>query len=419
MNARNTLINHVRVLDPVTKSDRTANVHIVEGKISQISSQPIEVPPDTETLNGTGLILAPGLVDLYSQSGEPGYEDRETLTSLANAALSGGYTRLTLLPNTNPPLDNPASLSLLQQKSPQTPQISLWVGLTQHLKGEQMTELAELATSGIVGFADGYPLNNWSLLRRVLEYSQPFGKPVGFVPYHPALAEGGVMREGSFSIQAGLPGNPAFSETTALASLLELLPTFPTPVHIMRVSTARSVELIADGKARGLPITASTTWLHLLLDTQAISSYNPNLRLNPPLGNPRDKEALREGVKAGVIDAVAVDHTPYTYEEKTVAFGEAPPGAIGLELALPLLWQHLVATGDWTALELWQALSVGPQWCLQQQPLQCAVGENAELVLFNPQQRWEVNTQTLQSKSANTSWLGQEIRGKVVKVISN
>ncbi|NEO27122.1 MAG: dihydroorotase, partial [Kamptonema sp. SIO4C4] len=306
----------------------------------------------------------------------------------------------------------------LQQKSPQTPQMSCWGGLTQHLKGEQMTELAELAASGIAGFAEGYPLNNWALLRRILEYSQPLGKPVALVPYHPTLADGGVMREGVFSVQAGLPGNPVFSETTALASLLEILPLFPTPVHIMRVSTARSVELIAEGKARGLPITASTTWLHLLLDTQALSSYNPNLRLNPPLGNPSDRDALQTGVKAGIIDAIAVDHTPYTYEEKTVAFGEAPAGAIGLELALPLLWQHLVATGDWTALELWQALSVAPQWCLQQQPLQCAVGEAAELVLFDPQKSWLVNGQTLQSKSCNTAWLGQEIKGKVVRVFS-
>jgi dihydroorotase len=184
----------------------------------------------------------------------------------------------------------------------------------------------------------------------------------------------------------------------------------------MRVSTRRGVELITDAKARGIPVTASTTWMHLLLSTDAIDLYNPNLRLEPPLGNPSDVEALRQAVKQGVIDAIAVDHSPYTYEEKTLAFAEAPPGAIGLELVLPLLWQNFVATGEWTALELWQALSTKPQFCWQQQPLSLASGQKAELILFDPNLTWTVEQKTLKSLSSNTPWLGKQITGRVLQI---
>ena len=205
------------------------------------------------------------------------------------------------------------------------------------------------------------------------------------------------------------------AETAALSALLECIEAISTPVHLMRLSTARGVALIQAAKARGLPITASTTWMHLLLNSEAIGSYDPNLHLAPPLGNPADQNALIEGVKNGTIDAIAVDHTPYTYEEKTVAFAEAPPGAIGLELALPLLWQSLVATGKWTALDLWRSLSSRPALCLQQKMTAIAPGQPAELTLFDPQQVWTVEPRSLKSLSANTPWLQQEITGRVVR----
>jgi dihydroorotase len=192
-----------------------------------------------------------------------------------------------------------------------------------------------------------------------------------------------------------------------------------TPVHLMRVSTARGVELIAQAKQRGIPVTASTTWMHLLCHTSNIDNYDPNLRLEPPLGNENDMRALSEGVRTGIIDAIAIDHTPYTYEEKTAAFAEAPPGVIGLQLALPLLWERFVATGEWSALELWKALSTSPQLCLGQQPLDCAAGEPAELTLFDPNSTWIVNRQTLQSQSSNTYWWEKKITGRVVRIWSN
>ncbi len=414
------LLQQVRVLDPVSGTDQLSDVLIAEGVIKAVEPKIAEIPADTTVRNCRGLILAPGLVDLYSHSGEPGFEERETWSSLMEAAAAGGFTRLAILPDTVPPLDNPSGIARLRQqvlgqKPPSPPDLYCWGALTQGVEGQQMTELAELAEAGVIGFADGRPISNLALLRRLLEYLQPLGKPVALWACDRQLAGNGVMREGVQSIRFGLPGSPAIAESAALTAILELVAAIATPVHLMRISTRRSVELIEDAKAKGLPVTASTTWMHLLLNTEDLGSYDPNLRLAPPLGNPDDQAALIRGVKEGIIDAIAIDHTPYTYEEKTVAFAEAPAGAIGLELALPLLWHTLVETGDWSALELWQRFSTNPAICLGQTPSAIAKEQPAELVLFNPQETWKVEKNTLKSQSTNTPWLGQDLTGRVVQ----
>lgn len=414
---RSQLLRRVRVLDPISQTDRVADVLIAEGTIQAVADQIGNVPEQTQIWDCSGLILGPGLVDLYSHSGEPGFEARETLHSLAQAANAGGFTRLAILPDTAPPLDHPSGLELIRSRvwQPDFPPLQLyfWAALTSGIQGQQMTELAELAAAGFIGFSDGYPLQDWALLRRLLEYLYPLDKPIALWPCNLNLASSGVMREGAAAIRFGLSGNPAIAETTALAALLEVVAMTGTPVHIMRVSTARSVELIQSAKVRSLPITASTSWTHLLLNDQAIGSFDPNLRLEPPLGNQADQVALINGLREGVIDAIAVDHTPYTYEEKTVAFAEAPPGAIGLELALPLLWQAFVATNQWAALDLWSALSTQPALCLRQKPAMITPGQPAELTLFDPQQDWVVEPQTLKTLSSNTPWLGKTLIGRV------
>ncbi|BCL38655.1 dihydroorotase [Nostoc sp. MS1] len=432
------LLQQVRVIDPVSGIDTVTDVLIADGVIQAISTNLSEISPDTQIRDCRGLVLGPGLVDLYSHSGEPGFEERETLTSLMQAAAAGGFTRVSILPDTSPAIDNPALVAQLQKQrdgemrgmremreinsSPTPPSLPLphlhiWGAITLDVAGKQMTELADLAAAGVVGFTDGMPLDNLSLVRRLLEYVQPLGKPVAFWPCDRSLTSNGVMRECTDAIRFGLPPIPASAETTAIASLLELVAaTGSSQVHIMRVSTARSVELIAAAKAKGLPITASTTWLHLLLDTKAIKTYNTSLHLDPPLGTATDVKALREAVRTGIIDAIAIDHAPYTYEEKVQAFAEAPPGAIGFELALPLLWQYLVETGEFTALELWQALSNRPSACIQQKVNTVAPNHKAELTLFDPKKIWKVEKKNLYTLSQNTSWLGQELQGQVVQI---
>ncbi len=416
------LLQQVRVIDPVANSDRIADVEIGDGIIKAVQDRITQWSSDTHVRDCRGLVLGSGLIDLYSHSGEPGFETRETLSSMLEAAAAGGFTRLCILPDTMPSLDNLAAIAGINQNRRKLsgffPKMYVWGALTIGVQGQQMTELAELAAES-VGFADGKPLQNLALLRRLLEYLKPMGKPVALWCCDRQLAGNGVMREGTDSIILGLPGNPDFSETTAIAAVLELVAAIGTPVHIMRVSTYRSVQLITQAKERGLPITASTSWMHLLLDTKSHYTYDPNVRLEPPLGNLSDRLALQEAVRWGIIDAIALDLAPYTYEEKTVAFAEAPPGAIGFELALGLLWQQLVENGQWSALELWRALSLNPATCLQQTIKEICPGNPAELTLFAPQVSWLVEAQSLKSLATNTPWLGQQVTGRVLQTWVN
>lgn len=413
------LLKQVRVIDPLQKTDLVADVLIIDGYIQDVAPQITNFTTDTSVRDCQGLVIGPGLVDLYSHSGEPGFEERETLSSLCQAATAGGFTRICVLPDTLPVIDQPALVTQLQQyrnRVKVSPSLHIWGAITLDLAGKQLTEVADLTAAGIVGFTDGKPWENLGIVRRVLEYLQPFGKPVAFWPCDRHLAANGMIREGAEALRLGLPPMPTSAETTAIAALLELVADIGTPVHIMRVSTARSVELIAKAKSNGVPITASTTWMHVLLDTTSMRSYHTSLHLDPPLGNYQDMLCLREGLRTGIIDAIAIDHTAYTYEEKVQAFAESPPGAIGLELALPLLWQNLVATGEFTPLELWRVLSHQPATCLQQEVKAIQPGEKAELTLFDPQQIWNVNQANLQTLSCNTPWFGQEIIGRVVQV---
>ncbi|MBD2269529.1 dihydroorotase [Anabaena sp. FACHB-1391] len=413
------LLKQVRVIDPFQKTDIVADVLIIDGYIQDVAPQITNFTTDTSVRDCRGLVIGPGLVDLYSHSGEPGFEERETLSSLLQAATVGGFTRICVLPDTLPVIDQPALVTQLQQyrnREKVSLSLHIWGAITLDLAGKQLTEVSDLTAAGIVGFTDGKPWENLGIVRRVLEYLQPFGKPVAFWPCDRHLAANGMIREGAEALRLGLPPMPASAETTAIAALLELVADIGTPVHIMRVSTARSVQLIAEAKSKGVPITASTTWMHVLLDTTSMRSYHTALHLDPPLGNYQDMLCLREGLRTGIIDAIAIDHAAYTYEEKVQAFAESPPGAIGLELALPLLWQNLVATGEFTPLELWRVLSHQPATCLQQEVKAIQPGEKAELTLFDPQQIWNVNQANLQTLSFNTPWFGEEIIGRVVQV---
>ena len=416
MKRESQLLQQIRVIDPIQQTDRTADVWLVGNNLQGIEPHFDSIPDETTVIDAQGLIFAPSLIDLYSYSGEPGFEERETFQSLASAAIAGGFSQVAILPNMQPCLDNPSTLTLIQQKlarldPKQSPKFHFWGNLTLDGKGEQLTELAELAETEIIGFTDAKPLRNEGLLQRALEYLQPLNKPVALFPVNLTLRGNGVMREGTASIRFGLPGDPVMSESSAIAFILEMVSATQTPVHLMRISTARGVELIAEAKSRNLPINASVSWMHLLLNTEKVGSYNPNFHLNPPLGNEPDRLALIQGVKTGIIDAIAVDHRAYTYEEKTLAFAESPTGSIGLELALPCLWQNLVETGDLTTLELWQALSINPLKCLG------LAETNQDYLLFEPTANWTVDGSSLKTLGRNTPYLGESIQGKVIRMI--
>lgn len=417
------LLQQVRIIDPVQQVDRLADVLIVNDQIEQISEQITDYPEQVAIIQPAGLVLGTGLVDLYSHSGEPGNETRETLSQLAQGAAMGGFTEVGILPDTIPAMNSAEVIAAVKQKSNfisvddqqqiSLPKLNFW-GSTSDRSNQTMNPLGEIAPE-VIGFIGSHNLSNLSLLPQVLEYIQPWEKTLAIALHSNELAGNGVVRKGGASLRYGMVGSPSFSEAAMIAAILEMVAETPTNLHFMRVSTRRGVELIADAKARGVKVTASTTWMHLLGDSNHIASYDPNLRLEPPLGNPSDQEALIQGVRQGIIDAIAIDHQAYTYEEKTVAFALAPPGVIGLELALPLLWQRFVATGEWSALELWQSLSSRPHQCLLQTPKAIAPRQATDLVLFTPEEKWVVNQDNLKSPAANTPWYNREIMGRVVK----
>lgn len=410
------VLQGVRILDPTQQWDFCGDVWVEQGQIRAIERDLTAVDSAIPRVTGDGLVLAPGLVDLYSQGGEPGYEQRETLGSLIAAAQAGGFCRVALLPLTNPVLDHPSVLKQTQAKIPINAPVQLhfWGAMTQQAQGEKLTELYELAEAGVIGLSDSRPLGNLGLLRRSLEYLQAKKLPIALWPQNPDIAGQGVVRDSDIALTLGLAAQPTSAETTALLSILELSREFPSAIHLMRISTARSVELLETHHNQAAPITASVSWLHLLKNTNDLASYDPHLRLEPPLGTAEDQAALMAGIKSGIITAIAIDHRPRTYEEKMISFAEALPGAIGLELALPMLWQELVLTENLTALELWQALSQNPAQILQQSPPTLGPGNTNEWILFDPNQAWTVSPTSLYSRSHNTVSLGQTISGRII-----
>ncbi|MFS8878066.1 MULTISPECIES: dihydroorotase [unclassified Synechococcus] len=412
----------VRLLDPLRQREEVTDVWLQEGRLR--ASEPAGIPAEIPTLDGSGWVLGPGLLDLYAHSGEMVgnglSHSRETLASLAAAALAGGFAQVALLPAPPPGtgwfpvLDRPEHLN----RYPRQPGDPRWLplaALSVGGQGETPTPWGELAQAGAVGFAEVQPLRSLALLRRALEYLRLENKPLLLWAWDPSLAGQGSLYEGIWALRLGLKGIPASAETAALARLLEVIRTVPSPppVHIMRLSQARSLEMIQQAQAEGLPLTASTSWMHLILSEEAVREhrYDPHLRLLPPLPSAADRAALVAGIRSGSL-GIATDHHPYTYEEKTLPFADAPPGAMGLELALPLLWQHLVATGSLTPLQLWSALSLYPARCLNLDPP--TLTPHSNWVLFDPAHPWTVSAATLHSRSHATPWLEKPLRGKVL-----
>lgn len=404
------LFKQVRILDmnaSSTFAETFADVFIDLDRQIYVDLDKSQIPENTNISERSGIVLGTGLIDLYSTSGEPGHESRETIPELVQAAKNGGVSTVGILPNTQPAIDDIAALEFWRNvQRNHGDRLQPWGAITKGLEGKQLTDMGELAES-VIGFTDGKSIANLLLVRRAMEYIKPLDKLIALFPQNAELASGGVIREGKWSLQYGMTGYPSTAETSALAALIELVRLTKTSTHFMRISTAQSVELIAQAKNDGLPITASTTWLHLCHCDRDLETYDPNLRLSPPLGSEDDRLALIAGIKSGAIDSIAIDHNPCAYEEKVVPFEVAPVGAIGLEFALPVLWQKLVTTGLLTSTELWQALSINPAKCL-------GVKLPKLSTLFDPNLEWLVTDRAIASPARNSNYVGRAIIGKVL-----
>jgi dihydroorotase len=402
-------IRNGRLIDPASGRDALADLFIAEGKISAEFSRPERV------IDAQGLVVAPGFVDLAARLREPGFEYKATLESELDAALAGGVTSLACPPDTDPPLDEPGLVDMLRRRASALSRARVHpIGaLTLKLSGEALTEMGQLSDAGCIAFSQGnVPIPDTQVLWRALQYAATFGYKVWLRAEDAALAKGGVAHDGEIATRLGLPGIPAFAETIALGTLIELVRATGARVHVCRLSSAEAVELMRRAKAEGLPLTCDVGIHHLHLSEMDLGYFDAHCRLEPPLRSARDRDALARALAQGVVDCLVSDHTPVDEDGKHLPFAEAEPGAIGLELLLPLALKW----GEAQRLPLPATLApitAAPARILGADCGRIAVGAPADLAIFDPQAPFEVSARSLKSQGKNTPFLGYELAGRV------
>ena len=403
------LITNGRLVDPASGRDEPANVAIATGRILTLGRVPADFQPD-RTIDASGCIVAPGLVDLAARLREPGHEHEGMLESELQAAAAGGVTSLVCPPDTDPPLDEPGLVEMLKFRARKLSRCRLFPlgALTRGLAGEVLTEMAELTEAGCVGFSQAdVPVQDTLVLLRTLQYASTFGYTVWLRPLDRWLGKG-VAASGALATRLGLSGVPVVAETVALLTIIELVRATGARVHLCRLSSAAGVALLRQAKAEGLPITADVSINSLHLTDVDIGYFNPAMRLEPPLRQGADRDALRAALADGTLDALVSDHTPVGADEKNLPFGEAEPGATGLELLLSLALKWGAELG----LPLVQTLACvtsGPVrvlgdaiGSLQSSAGRLVEGGVADLCLFDPEQTWAVSPAGLLSQGKHT-----------------
>ncbi|MBX9960889.1 MAG: dihydroorotase [Burkholderiaceae bacterium] len=414
------LIKGGRVIDPASNRDEIADVAIAAGRIVAIGKLPADFAPN-RTVEAAGCVVAPGLVDLALRLREPGHEHEGMLESEMAAAVAGGVTSLACPPDTDPVLDEPGLVEMLKYRAEKLHQARVFpVGaLTRGLQGEILTEMAELTESGCVAFGQAdVPLVNTQVLQRALQYASTYGYTVWLRPNDHYLGQG-VAASGTLATRLGLSGVPVAAETIALHTIFDLMRATGARVHLCRLSSAAGLALVRQAKDEGLPVTCDVSINSLHLTDNDIGYFDSRMRLNPPLRQQGDREALREGLADGTIDALVSDHTPVDEDAKMLPFAEAEPGATGVELllSLALKWRQESGVGLTRALGvltseparvLGNALGT-----LQASAGQLVVGGVADVCVFDPQAEWAVQPQALRSQGKHTPFAGYELPARV------
>jgi dihydroorotase len=411
-------IRNGRVIDPANNIDARQSLFIASRIVAALGQAPDGFKPD-RVIDAAGKIVCPGLVDLSVRLREPGYEYKATLESEMLAAVAGGVTSLVCPPDTDPVLDEPGLVEMLKRRAGSLNRARVFPlgALTAGLRGERLSEMVELSEAGCVGFFQAdHPLTDTNVLWRAMQYAATYGYSVWLRPQDAHLCADGVAHDGETASRLGLPAIPSSAETIAIATILQLAQVTGARVHLARLSAAGSVAMVKKAKQRGLAVTCDVGIHHLHLSDRDIGYFDSRYRFTPPLRDPRDRDALRGGVLSGVIDAICSDHTPLDDDAKLVPFGEAEPGATGLELLLPL-------TLKWATemkVPLAQALA-----CVTSQPAQVlgieaghlGAGAVADLCIFDPEAFWAVTPMTLLSQGKNSPYLGREVVGKVTQTL--
>ncbi len=404
------LVKGGRVVDPASGRDAVGDVALADGRIVEaLAGKPDRV------IDAKGLVVAPGLIDLAARLREPGDEYRATLESEMDAAVAGGVTSLACPPDTDPPLDEPGLVDMLRRRAKALARARVYpVGaLTVKLQGKQLTEMAQLAEAGCIAFSQAdAAVADTQVLWRALQYAATFNFPVWLRAEDLWLAQGGVAHDGEVATRLGLAGIPAFAETVALATLLELVRATGARLHVCRISSAAGVAMLRRARHDGLPLTCDVGAHHVHLADTDLGFFDAQCRLEPPLRSSRDRAALGVGLADGTIDCIVSDHTPVDEDRKHLPFAEAEPGATGLELLLPLALKWGVQAKLTLAQTLARVTSA-PARILGVDAGRIAPGAPADLVLFDPQAPFRVSAQALKSQGKNTPFLGLELAGRV------
>jgi dihydroorotase len=412
--ARDTLtIRGARVVDPATGLDGALDVTVENGVVTRLE-------PAEEAARG--LVLAPAFVDPHVHLRTPGREDEETVASGTAAAAAGGYCAILAMPNTDPVVDSAAVLGALVELAREEAAVptGFMASISKGLRGEELTEMGELAALGAVAFTDdGHPVASAGLMRRALQYSAVAGRKLALHEEDTSLSRDGQMHEGAVSAELGLAGWPSVAESSMIGRDLQLAAYEQRPLHIMHVSASESVAAVRAARARGVAVTAEVTPHHLCLTDDAVRTLDTNVKMNPPLRAEADRAALLEALRDGTICCVATDHAPHARHEKDAPFEEAPFGVTGLETAFAALYTHLVEPGALPLETLLERMSAGPARAFGLPVPRIAEGETANLVLLDLEAEWRVTEDGFRSRSVNSWLLGRTLKGTVVKTVAD
>jgi dihydroorotase len=418
------IIRGGRVVDPSQKLDAVLDVLIDGNGLIGAIGERLDAPEGAESIDAAGLVVAPGLIDVHVHLREPGQEHKETIRSGARAAAAGGFTTVVAMPNTDPPIDNPASVGFVLAEGLRAGGARVYPTgcITVGQNGEQLTEFGELIHAGAVAVTDdGRPVSSAGMLRMALEYALAFDLPVAVHEEELTLSRGGSMNEGIIATRLGLTGIPNEAEDVMIARDLMLAELTGGRLHVQHVSTRRGVELIREAKARGVRVTAEGTPHHFTLTDAAVEAYRTDAKMNPPLRSETDRQAVRQGVSDGTLDVIATDHAPHHYDEKEQAFEDAPNGIVGLETSLGLSYTELVATGLIDLSQLIDRMSCAPARAMSLDARMklgsLAAGYQGDVTIIDPRIEWTVDPAAFLSMSRNTPFGGRALRCRAVRTL--
>jgi dihydroorotase len=408
-----------RVVDPSQGLDEVRDVLLADGVVEAIG-RGLSAPDGARIVPCQGMIVTPGLIDLHVHLREPGQEHKETIRTGARAAAAGGFTAVCAMPNTSPPVDDPATVGYVLAEGRKVGAARVYpLGcISVGQKGERLAEVGEMVEAGAVGITDdGHPVMNSGLMRLALEYAKVFGIPVADHPEDLGLSRNGAMNEGLVATRLGLSGKPNAAEDVHILRDLLVAELAGGHIHLQHVSTRLGVEAIRRAKERGVRVTAEATPHHMLLTDEAVEGYRTEAKMNPPLRSAADREAVTAGFADGTLDTLATDHAPHHYDEKEQAFDDAPNGIVGVETALGLALTHLVGKKVVDITTLIERMSTGPARAFNLPGGTLRRGAPGDVTVIDPEYSWTVSAKAFLSKSRNTPFEGWPLEGRAVMTV--